>query len=130
MEYLQIRLLHIVCASLSLAGFLLRSFWMLRESPWLQARATRVLPHINDTLLLGAAIALAWQSNQTPWQTPWLAAKVGGLLAYIALGSIALKRGRTRQRRIAAGLGAIVIFLWIVSVARSRNPLGFLSLLG
>ena len=53
----------------------------------------------------------------------WLTAKVVGLLFYIGLGTVALKRGRTRRARIAAWLAAQAVFFYIVAVALTRNPL-------
>ena len=97
MSYETLRLVHIVCAHLSIAGFVLRGAWMLRDSPLLATRWARTLPHINDTVLLAAAIALAVWSQQVPWAQAWLAAKIGGLLAYIGLGMLALKPGRPKR---------------------------------
>jgi len=56
-----------------------------------------------------------------------LTAKVFGLLAYIVLGSVALKRGRTMQIRVVAGLASLVAFGYVVSAALTRSPWGFLS---
>lgn len=130
MSYLDVRLLHITCALLSLVGFVVRGAWMLRATPLLSHRLTRTLPHLNDTLLLAAAVWLAWQSGVSPWSTPWLGAKVIGLLAYIVLGAIALRRGRTPQIRLAAWCAALLVFVWMLSVARLRTPAGFFSALG
>jgi len=66
----------------------------------LARRWVRVLPHVVDTALLASAIALAVALGQYPLVNGWLTAKLAGLLAYIVLGSIALKRGRTRKIRI------------------------------
>ena len=53
----------------------------------------------------------------------WLSAKFFALLSYIILGSIALKRGRTRRVRIWAGPAAFICYLYIISTALSRSPL-------
>ena len=50
-----------------------------------------------------------------------------GLLAYILLGTVALKRGRTRGVRLAAFVAAILVYAWIVSVALSKNIAGYLA---
>lgn len=126
MSYLAIKHLHVTCVVLSGAGFTLRGLLMLRESPWLERRLARVLPHVVDTLLLGSALTLAWMSGQYPFVQGWLTAKVCGLLAYIGLGSIALKRGRTRGVRAACFAAALLVFGYIVSVALTRSPLPFL----
>jgi len=49
------------------------------------------------------------------------------VLVYIAAGTVALKRGRTRGVRIAALIVALTTFGYIVSVALTKSPLGFLS---
>lgn len=89
----------------------------------------RTVPHINDTALLAAAIGLAMISGQYPWTTSWLAAKIAGLFVYIGLGMIALRPGNSKALRISAWILAMVCFVWIASVARLRNPLGFFGLL-
>jgi uncharacterized membrane protein SirB2 len=42
---------------------------------------------------------------------------------------IALRRGRTKRQRTVAWIAALVTFGYIVSVALTRDPLGFLALL-
>jgi len=125
--YAVLRATHITCAALSIAGFLLRGTWMLRGSPLLRARATRILPHIVDTLLLASAIGLLFLINQAPFANHWLTAKVVLLLVYIGLGTVALKRGRTRRVRVVAFAGAVAVFAWIVGIALNRQPLAWFA---
>src|SRR5512141_2895084 len=96
---------------------------MLRESPALQQRWIRIAPHTVDTVLLTSAILLAWQLGYSPLENPWLAAKIGALLLYVAIGTIAIKRGKTKRIRLMAWLAAQVVFIYIVSVAVTHNPL-------
>ncbi len=128
-SYADLRLVHMTCAALSLAGFAVRGLLMVANSGILGRRWVRTVPHINDTVLLAAAVGLAMQSGQYPWTTSWLAAKIAGLFAYIGLGVIALRPGISKPLRIMAWIMAMVCFLWIVSVARLRNPMGFLALM-
>lgn len=123
MPYTALKHLHLTFVALSGLLFLVRGIWMLRESPRLQQRWARIVPHIVDTLLLASAIGLAVGSHQYPGQMPWLTAKVVALAAYIVLGTIALKRGRTRGVRTAAFVGALACFAYIVAVAVTKNPL-------
>ena len=123
MSYLVLKHLHVTCVVLSGLGFSLRSWWMWRESALLQARLTRVLPHTVDTLLLGSALLMAWMSGQYPFVADWLTAMFFGLLAYILLGMMALKRGRTRTIRLRFFALALLAYAYIVSVALTRNPL-------
>lgn len=123
MSYLSIKYLHVTCVVLSGLGFVLRGGWMLVDSPRLQLRLTRTLPHIVDSLLLGSALTLAWLSHQYPFAQPWLTAKFFGLLAYILCGAVALKRGRTRAIRALFLFLALLAYAYIVSVALTRQPL-------
>lgn len=122
MSYLALKHLHVTCAVLSGLGFLWRASLMWRESPALQHRLARVLPHLVDTLLLGSALTMAWLSAQYPFAADWLTAKLFALLAYIVLGSIALKRGRTLAIRRRFAVLAVLTYLYIVSVALLRSP--------
>lgn len=117
-----VRIVHVAAATLSLALFLLRGLWMLLDSPRLQDRWVRVVPHVVDTAFLAAGIALAARIAQYPFVHAWLTAKVLALVAYIVLGTIALKRGRTRPVRAAAFVAALATFAYIVGVARARSP--------
>lgn len=125
--YLALKHLHVACVVISITGFFLRGALMAAESPILRQRWIRVIPHVNDATLLAAAIALSAMSGQYPFVDTWLTAKIFGLIAYIILGSIALKAGRTRRMRIAAWLAAMVTFGYVVSVALTRDPAGFLG---
>lgn len=122
MSYLAIKHLHVTCVILSGLGFCLRGAWMLMDSPRLQQRLARTLPHVVDSLLLGSALTLAVLSGQYPFVQGWLTAKLGGLLAYIVFGSLALKRGRTKAIRAVFLLLALLAYGYIVSVALTRQP--------
>lgn len=122
MSYLLLKYLHVSCVALSGLGFLLRGSWMLLDSPRLQGRWVRILPHVVDSLLLLSALALIGLSRQYPFVQPWLTAKFFGLLLYILLGTVALKRGRTYAMRALAFALALLTFAYIVSVALTRNP--------
>jgi uncharacterized membrane protein SirB2 len=121
MNYLLLRSLHIATVYLTLILFLLRGFWMLAESPRLNARWVRILPHINDSLLLFAAIAMLVVAGLNPVEQPWLMAKIIGLLAYIGLGAVALKRGKTKAIRVKALIAALGVFGYIVAVAITKQ---------
>jgi len=120
--YPALRLLHVSCVVVTAAGFLLRGLWMLGESPLLRHPLTRVLPHVNDTLLLAAGIGLAMSLRQYPLVDGWLTAKLVALILYIVLGTIALKRGRTRPIRLLAFGGALLTLAYLVAVALTRSP--------
>ena len=125
--HVPLKYFHVACVIISGGGFFVRGLWMLRASPRLDARWVRVAPHIVDTLLLASAIGLVIATHQYPLVQGWVTAKIFGLLAYIGLGTVALRRGKTRAIRLASWIGAIATFGYIVSVALTRNPWGFIA---
>ncbi len=117
--------LHITFALLSFAGFFIRGVWMLQGSGLLRRKWARILPHINDTLLLVSAVALAVTLGYSPGNHPWLMTKIIALFVYIGVGVLAFRHPR-KPVRVASWLIAMGIFLYIVSVALYKHPLGFL----
>ena len=114
-------------ALVSLSGFILRWIWMMNGSPLFGHRLNRLFPHIVDTLFLTSGIWLAFTVHQYPFTDAWLTAKIFGLVVYIILGSLALEKAPTGQLKVVAFMAAIVMFGWIVSVARLKTAWGFLS---
>jgi uncharacterized membrane protein SirB2 len=119
MTYLLVKYVHLATVLLSWCLFFVRGVWMIAESPRLAARWVRVAPHVNDTVLLVAALYLASFYGAQPW----IVAKVVALVAYILIGMVAIRRGPTKPVRIAAWVVAQLVFLYIVAVAVTKNPL-------
>jgi uncharacterized membrane protein SirB2 len=118
--YLVVKQVHIATAILSLCGFALRSWWMLKDNPLLQTKMVKIFPHINDTLLLGAAVYLTIVRDLSPFTEGWLAAKVILLVLYIVAGTVALKRGKTKQAKIRAMILALacVVSIFIIAMVK------------
>jgi uncharacterized membrane protein SirB2 len=125
MDFAALKAIHIATVAISYALFFVRGIWMLTGSPLLERRWVRVVPHVNDTVLLAAAIWMTIILQQYPGTHGWLSAKVAGLIAYIGLGMVALRRGRTRRVRLAAWIAAQLVFAYIVAVALAHDPLPF-----
>lgn len=119
--YTVLKAVHVGAVALSLAGFVTRFALVLGESPLARTRFARIAPHVVDTVLLASAIALAWTIGAVPVRDDWLTAKIVGLLVYIVLGSLALRRARTRPVRALCGILAIAVFAFIVYVARTKH---------
>jgi len=128
MDYGLVKIVHQSAVALSFAGFFARGVGALAGAAWVRGAVARRLPHVVDTVLLVSALLLAWMLRLAPGNAPWLVAKIVGLLLYIALGVVALRPGRPVGLRAAAWLAALLVFGWIVSVALTKNPLGFLAL--
>ncbi|MCF8149814.1 MAG: SirB2 family protein [Burkholderiaceae bacterium] len=127
--YTALKYIHVISVVLSVTGFFLRGVLVIRASPVMDARWIKVLPHVNDTILLVAALSLAALSEQYPFVADWVTAKVLGVFAYIILGALALRPEGTAALRIVCGLSALAVFGWIVSVALTRQPMGLLAVL-
>lgn len=117
--------LHATTVLVSLLLFLLRGYWMWTASAMLGRTWVRVVPHLNDFLLLGAGIGMLVVAGLNPLHNGWLMAKIVALLVYIGLGTVALKRGKTPAQRRAAFIAALAIFAYIVAVAVTRQVMPF-----
>lgn len=129
MDYTLIKHIHQSAVALSALGFAARWLASLADAPWVHSRLAKTLPHGVDTVLLASALALAGMLRLNPVHAPWLMAKIGGLLLYIALGMVALRPRFGRSTRAAAGAAALLVLGWIVSVALRKSPLGFFAAL-
>jgi uncharacterized membrane protein SirB2 len=125
MDYDALKHLHVATVITSYCLFVVRGAWMLSDSPMLAKRWVRVVPHVNDTVLLLAGIWLTTIIRQYPGTSGWLTAKLVGLAIYILIGTVALRRGPTKRIRGAAWVAAQLVFFYIVAVALTHdaNPL-------
>jgi len=122
--YPQIKFVHVLAVVLSGSLFMLRGILMLAKSRWTQHPLLRGLSYAIDTTLLTAALMLVAILHQYPFVHAWLTAKVLLLVVYIVLGTLALKRGRTRGVQVACYFAALFVFAFIVSIARAHDAWG------
>jgi uncharacterized membrane protein SirB2 len=127
--YAQIKLVHVFAVILSGSLFAFRGAMMLARSRFTNAAVLRVASYAIDTTLLTAALMLVTILHQYPFVQAWLTAKVLLLVVYIVLGSLALKRGRTRTVQVSCYFAALAVFLFIVSIARAHDPWGVFAAL-
>lgn len=118
--------LHMLAVVLSGLLFLARGVGVQLGARWSMAAPVRFTSYAIDTVLLLSAIALAVMLGQYPFVHGWLTVKVLLLVVYIVLGVFALKRGRTRGARLGFLIAALAVYAFIISVARTHHPLGFL----
>jgi uncharacterized membrane protein SirB2 len=124
--YLALKHLHLAFVGLSLIFFVLRGIWLFMGSNMLAKKWAKILPHILSTLLLISGIVLAVHLNMSPGNQPWLMAKIIALFAYIGLGVASFKVANAGLCK-ALWFSALVVFAYMVSVAITKNPLGFFS---
>lgn len=108
--YPALKHLHMLFAMISLFGFLGRTVLKFSGSPLLERRPLRVLPHVNDTLLLACGIALAVIAGFNPFTQLWLLAKIFLLLVYIVCSLFVLKWSSNNAQRAVGVLLALACF--------------------
>lgn len=119
--YTFIKIIHMSFAMISVLGFLVRGILKINESPLVEKKLVRVLPHVIDTVLLLSAITLVIMSGQYPWVAPWVSAKIVGLVVYIGLGVVVMRTAKTRNARIAAFALALITAGYIFMVAGTKT---------
>lgn len=120
--YLEIKFLHMTCATLSLLLYTTRGIWMLTDSQWNDSLLARRVPHWNDALLLTLGILLTLIVHQYPVTHAWLTAKMIGLLVHIGLGVVAFRGPARKSIRVTAWIGSLLAFGYVAGVALTRNP--------
>ena len=126
--YPQIKWVHIAAVIASGGLFLLRGLLVqLRRESFAMAAPVRYLSYTIDCVLLTAALMLLTMLPKALFANGWLWMKIGLLVVYIALGTFALKRGRTPRVRLVFYLLALATFGFMLTVARSHHPLGVLA---
>jgi len=126
--YALLKSTHVILAYVTIAGFVLRGYWMAMGSDLSRHRVTRIAPHIIDTVFLLSGIGLLFYLALQPTQQPWLLAKFVGLVAYIVLGMFALRFGKSTPVRLLAFVAALSVYAYVVGVALSRSPASWLAL--
>lgn len=127
MNYLLLKQMHMSLALLSIAGFILRWCWRMLQSPLAAMKLTRIVPHVVDTFFLGTAVLLATMIGDQALSAAWFSAKITGLVLYILFGMIAMHAAPSVRRSLPAFIAAVLVFAWIVSVAKTKMPLGVLQ---
>ena len=77
---------------------------------------TRIAPHIVDTLFLATGIGMLLATSLNPFTQPWLIAKFAGLILYVLLGTVAIKRGSNKGIRMGAFIGHCAHLLTLLAL--------------
>lgn len=123
--YVPIKSIHIISVLASGGLFFLRGLLVLSGRSWAMSAPLRYLSYGIDSVLLTAALMLATMLPGAVFANGWLSVKLLLLLVYIVLGSIALKRGRTPRMRWLCFTTALLVYGFMLSVARMHQPLGW-----
>ncbi|AHG63642.1 SirB2 family protein [Advenella mimigardefordensis] len=116
--YLMVKHTHMTLAVLSLLFFILRAGWSISGSSLLARPFVRIAPHVIDTLLLACGLyLLSFIGMQT-----FIVAKLIGLVLYIVLGTMAIKRARTAGQKAIFATLAVLTFAYIMGAAIRHSP--------
>ena len=126
--YAQIKAVHVAAVLASGGLFLLRGLLLqVGQQRLAMAGPVRYLSYSVDTVLLTAALMLLTVLPHAMFANGWLAAKLVLVVVYVVLGTFALKRGRTPRVRLACYLLALLVFGFVLTIARAHHPLGALA---
>jgi uncharacterized membrane protein SirB2 len=119
--YLIAKHIHQLAVVILIAAFVIRGLFMLAGSGALKRGWVTIVTHVNDTVLLVSALYMAFVIGFQDW----VIAKLVGLIVFVGLGIIALKRGRTKGIRSAAFLAGLVLLAYLAAVAVKKRVIPF-----
>ncbi len=117
--------LHRSCVAASVALFVARGLGVAALQPWPMQKRWRHLSVAIDVPLLASGAGLWTLLGYNPLQQTWLGVKLLLLAVYIVLGSLALKRGRTRMQRLVFFVAALAVVGSMAGIALKRHPAGW-----
>ncbi|MGL4544119.1 MAG: SirB2 family protein [Plesiomonas sp.] len=125
--YMFLKHLHMTTLAVSVSLLVLRFIWSLCGAKIMQQRWVKIVPHINDTVLLLSGAGLMVVTGFYPFtpHTVWMTEKLLGVVIYILLGFVALKEGKNKVIRLFALLGALGWIWLIAQLAITKTPLWF-----
>jgi len=121
--YLILKHLHVTTAYLTVVLFALRLLLDAVGKPDWRKTPLRWIPHVNDTILLAAAISLLFVTPWVPLVHGWLTAKIFLLIGYIIAGLFALRTTLGAPTRVVAAVLALVQITAIFHLALNKPVL-------
>ena len=128
--YPLIKASHVGLVMLSGGLFAGRGVGVLLGATMPMSPVVRRCSQVIDTALLVAALLLLATLQLNPFTSPWLLAKLVLLVAYIGFGILALRRAPTLAGKGLAFAAALLCFVMMLIIASTRDPLGFLRIVG
>lgn len=118
--YMILKHLHVTTAYLTIILLALCLLLDALGRPGWRQTPLRVIPHINHTILLVAAISLIFVAGYASAMPGWLIAKIVLLLGYIVAGVFALKTTAGKPVRVSAAVLALVQYSAIMHLALAK----------
>ncbi len=108
---------HMLFIGISIILFQYRYYLKFRHKSI--AKLLKIVPHINDTLLLITGVTLAVKVGYDPMQHTWLMAKIIALVIYIGFGVVAMRA--KGMKSVTAYLLATLTFIFILMTAFNKS---------
>lgn len=123
--YMFLKHLHLTTIAISVTLLVLRFIGSMLHASVMQKRWVKIVPHINDSILLLTGVGLIAVTGFYPFtpQSAWLTEKLLGVVIYILLGFVALREGKNKAIRTFALLGALGWIWLIAQMAMTKVPL-------
>lgn len=123
--YMFLKHLHLTTIAISVTLLVLRFIGSMLHASVMQTRWVKIVPHINDTILLLTGVGLIAVTGFYPFtpHSAWLTEKLLGVVIYILLGFVALREGKNKAIRTFALLGALGWIWLIAQMAMTKVPL-------
>lgn len=116
---------HLLFVAITLVLFNFRFFWKQFAPQKPLHKVFRIIPHINDTLLLLTGALMAYTVKFIPFvNANWLGIKLILLVLYIGFGFMAIKAQPRSKQAIIGYIFAMVSVLGIIHLAMAK-PLLF-----
>jgi len=112
---------HMLFIMISIILFQLRFFLKTFNKPLI--KPLKIIPHINDTLLLLTGVFLAYQASINPLDNTWLLAKIIALFLYVGFGVAALKSTGVKSK--LSYVIATILFVFMALTAVKKQPFLF-----
>lgn len=121
--YLALKYIHIVCVAASFALLFVRGLWVLRAFPPAPEPWVRMIPHVIDGALLASAAAMVTLGGSRGWPD-WLSVKLVLTGVFIGLTVLVFHVVKNRLAKAVFWIGAMLMFLFIATVAVLQHPAG------
>ena len=119
--YLELKYSHVILVTISIVLFQYR--FLLKKLNKPLSKLLKILPHLNDTLLMMTGIGLAIVAGFNPLLHTWLLAKLIALLLYIGFGMVSLKSNGLKCT--ISYIIATLMVVFMVLTALNKAPLFF-----
>lgn len=123
--YTAIKHSHLLFVAITLILFNFRYFWKLFAPQKPLHKIFRIIPHINDTLLLITGVMMAYSVAYIPFRNAnWLGAKLVLLVFFIIFGLFAIKAPARSNKAIINYVLAMLSVATIIYLAIAKPLLG------